>query len=305
MRESEKLKGHLMALFSVLVWGTTFVSTKTLLQDFDPVVILFLRFVLGFVALAVACPRILKTKGWREELCFMGAGLCGVTLYFLFENIALTFTFASNVGVIVSIAPIFTAVLAHFFLKGERLRTTFFIGFVFAIGGIFLISYSGASAFALNPMGDILAVLAAFVWAIYSVIMKKVGSFGYNTIQTTRRTFLYGLVFMIPVLLVYDLDWNLERLMHPVAALNFLFLGLGASALCFATWNMAVKVLGAVKTSVYIYLVPVVTLIFAALVLKEQITGLAALGTGLTLAGLVLSESRLHIKRRVAEEQMP
>ena len=65
-----------------------------------------------------------------------------------------------------------------------------------------------------------------------------------------------------------------------------------ACALCFATWNQAVKLLGAVKTGVYIYLVPVITVAASVLVLRERFTPAAAGGMALTLAGLVLSEWR-------------
>lgn len=74
--------------------------------------------------------------------------------------------------------------------------------------------------------------------------------------------------------------------------LNILFLGLGASALCFVTWNAAVKLLGAIKTSVYIYLVPVITVAASVLILQEPFTWMTAAGTALTLAGLLLSESK-------------
>ena len=73
---------------------------------------------------------------------------------------------------------------------------------------------------------------------------------------------------------------------------NLLFLGLGASALCFVTWNFAVKAMGAVKTSVYLYLVPVITVAASGLILRETITPMAGAGTALTLLGLILSEYR-------------
>jgi drug/metabolite transporter (DMT)-like permease len=133
-----------------------------------------------------------------EEVLLMGAGLCGVTLYFLLENIALTYTYASNVGVIISIAPFFTAILAHLFLAGEKLSLNFFIGFIAAIMGIFLISFNGIMVLQLNPIGDLLAVLAAGVWAVYSVLTRKISGFGYHPIQTTRRIFFYGILFMMP-----------------------------------------------------------------------------------------------------------
>jgi len=79
---------------------------------------------------------------------------------------------------------------------------------------------------------------------------------------------------------------------------NIIFLGLGASALCFVTWSFSVKILGAVKTSVYIYLVPVITLCISVAVLQEKITILSALGTTLTLLGLLVSETRFSLKKR-------
>lgn len=243
-------------------------------------------------------PKRLKIAERKQELYFAAAGLCGVTLYFLLENIALTYTFASNVGVIVSIGPFFIALLAHFFLDGEKLRVQFFIGFAAALTGIFLISFNGSTVLKLNPVGDVLAVLAAIAWAFYSILTRKISSFGCNTIQTTRRAFFYGLVFMLPALFILDFSPDAAQLLVPVNLFNLLFLGLGASALCFVTWGAAVKMLGAVKTGVYIYAVPVITVITSALVLREKITGLAAFGTVLTLAGLFISESKhLSLKK--------
>ena len=157
--------GHLSALVTILIWGTTFISTKVLLVAFEPVEILFIRFVLGLIALVIVCPHRLRGTTPRQELTFAAAGLCGVCLYYLLENIALTYTLASNVGVILSVAPFFTALLSHIVFRGEeKLRPSFFGGFVLAMAGIALISFNG-SALALNPLGDLLALLAALVWA--------------------------------------------------------------------------------------------------------------------------------------------
>ncbi|MBS6397487.1 MAG: DMT family transporter [Clostridiales bacterium] len=295
--ENKQTAGHLLALLTIIIWGTTFISTKILLVDFHPVEILFFRFIMGLLILILVCPRRLKGITRSQEITFAAAGLCGVCMYYLLENIALTFTLASNVGVIISVAPFFTAILTHLFMKDEeKLRPDFFIGFVVAMIGIFLISFNG-SKLELNPAGDLLALLAALVWACYSVLTKKIGSYGYPTILTTRRVFFYGILFMIPALFLFDFKLELTRFADPVYLFNIVYLGLGASALCFVTWNFAVKVLGAVKTSIYIYMVPVITVVTSVVILHEKITVLAGLGTVLTLAGLFLSESRLFKKR--------
>jgi drug/metabolite transporter (DMT)-like permease len=81
----------------------------------------------------------------------------------------------------------------------------------------------------------------AAVWAVYSVLSKKISTFGYQTIRTTKRVFFYGILFMLPTLFVFDFHFEPERFENPVNLFNILFLGLGASALCFVTWNVAVK----------------------------------------------------------------
>ncbi len=292
MDRKKDIQGHLFAFVTIFIWGTTFISTKILLKAISPIEILFIRFTIGFIVLLVFCPHRLKVKDRKQELYFAAAGLCGVTLYYLFENIALTYTFASNVGVIISIAPFFTAIFAHLFLDREKLRLQFFIGFAVAVMGIFLLSLNGSNNLKLNPLGDILAVLAAVVWAAYSVLTKRISGFHYNTIQATRRIFFYGLVFMVPALFIFGFEPKINQLMQPVILFNILFLGLGASALCFVTWNTSVKILGAIKTSVYIYMVPVITVITSVIVLRETITGIAVFGIVLTLSGLIISEMK-------------
>lgn len=294
----KRLAGHVAALGTILIWGTTFISTKILLGAFTPVEILFLRFTIGYTALWLVRPRKLVLAEKKQEWMFAGAGLCGITLYYLLENIALSHTLASNVGVIISIAPFFTVLFGRLFLRGERPGPRFLWGFLIAMAGIFLISFGSETALRLNPLGDLLAVLAAILWAAYSTISKKISEFGYHTVEATRRTFFYGLVFMVPALLLMDFHLEGAQLLSLKSILNLLFLGLGASALCFVTWNIAVKKLGAVKTSVYIYLVPVITVAASALILHEKLTFRMVCGIILTLAGLFLSENKHQKKEK-------
>ena len=107
---------------------------------------------------------------------------------------------------------------------------------------------------------------------------------------------------MIPALFIFGFQPNIYQMMRPVNLFNILFLGLGASALCFVTWNLAVKILGAVKTSVYIYIVPVITVVTSIAVLGETITGIGMFGILLTLAGLLISELKISPKPKEAVE---
>lgn len=298
MKNKNKL-GHITAFMTIFIWGTTFISTKILLVDFAPIEILFVRFVIGFVMLLIACPKLLKKTTFKQEVVFMAAGLSGVCLYYLVENIALTYTSASNVGVIISISPFFTALLTTIFVKNEeKLHRNFFIGFGVSIIGICMLSFQG-SQLKLNPLGDFLAVLAALLWACYAILTKKISHFGYSTILTTRRTFFYGILFMVPTLFVSDFHISMTKLVEPLYLFNFLFLGICASALCFVTWNVAVKILGAVQTSIYIYIVPVVTVVTSWLILGEKISLLSGIGILFTIFGLGISENMFLKKEEI------
>ena len=118
-------RGHLLALFTIMVWGTTFLSTSVLLRDFTPLEILIIRMALGIAALTVARPRRLRLKSRRHEWLFAGAGLTGVSMYFLLENYALTFTYSANCSVIISTAPFFVAIAVRLFLGGAPMGRSF------------------------------------------------------------------------------------------------------------------------------------------------------------------------------------
>ena len=165
---NQKTKAYAGTIFSVLIWGITFISTKILLNDFSPIEILLSRFVLGFILLMIIYPKNNKIYSKKEEALFAAAGITGITLYYLFENMALNYSLASNVGILVAVGPLFTGIFSSLILK-ERLRINFIIGFIFAIVGIAVITFNGKFILKINPLGDMLAILAAVMWGLYSV----------------------------------------------------------------------------------------------------------------------------------------
>lgn len=290
--DKKKLLGHGMACGTQIMWGATFVSTKVLLSYFLPAEVLFTRALLAFFTLLLFYPHHLKLKNPKQELAFAGAGLFGIVLYFMLENTALTMTYASNVGIIVACAPFFMAVMVGFFFKNERSGIYFYIGFVIAIAGVILISLNGQKNLQLNPLGDGLAFLAMISWGCYSALVRKIGEWEYPVIAVTRRIYFYGILFLIPVLLQQHASWKPELLLKPEVFSNFLFLGLCASAMGFLLWNLSTKWIGAVKTSVYIYVSPVVTVVLSMLVLHEKITLVSLAGSILIFIGLIISQKK-------------
>ena len=294
MKPAQQILGHLAATFTISVWGITFISTKFLLGSFTPVEIMAFRLALALLALfAVSLPSLAHSKldrqSLRDEWKFVAAGFCGVTLFFLCQNIALAYTLTANVSVLLSVAPLFTALVSRAAFK-EKLAANFFLGFTVAMIGIILIAFNGSVVLKLNPLGDLLSIVAALGWACYSALIRKINAPPGALLAVTRKVFFYGLLLLVPLLPLVGFRLGLERLTVLPNLLNLLFLGAVASALCFATWNYAVQRLGPVKTSAYIYVVPVVTIVASLLLLREPITLVAGIGMALILTGMMLSE---------------
>lgn len=304
-----KWKGVIAAMFVILVWGITFVNTKALLVQFSALEIQVLRFALGWIALAFfgKFERIGRFERWQDERWFVLMGVFGVAVYQLLENCAIHFTNASNVSILVCMCPLLTAVTSRL-LPGRRapLPALFFVGFAIAITGVVMVSMNGISEFHFNPLGDILAALAMLSWVVYSNMVDGMNKRGYAQTFVIRRMFFWALVAMVPFVMYgltnagkaamdgslavsLDVAANAERFTSLMNYVNLCFLGLLASAACFVLWNFALGVIGTVRCTVGLYLLPAITVVFAYVFLKEELTLVSAVGAVLVLAGVVVS----------------
>ncbi len=287
MKHQNRLTGYCFAAFTVVVWGSTFISSKVLLEFYTPAQIMLTRFILAYCALWLLRPKRLALTLKQEGVFFL-LGLLGCTAYFYTENTALSYTLASNVSIIVAAAPIFTAILAHF-AGEERFRASTLAGFLVAFSGVILVVCNGTFVLKLNPKGDLLALAAAVCWAIYSVLLRR-ASRGLDSILVTRRTMFWGIVTALPLVAAEGVPYPTAPLLTVSGIANFLFLGLVGSALCFVLWNKAFRILGVVTTNTFIYLMPFITIVAARIFLDEPISPLALLGAVLITAGVVLSQ---------------
>lgn len=297
-KKNSQVLGHILAFFTVFVWGITLISTKILLKNFKPIEILFFRFLIAFFVLYAISPKNSYKITNKQMFIISLDGLCGITLYYLFENISLTYTLASNFSIISSFAPFFTAIFAFFLMKNEeKINKNFFIGCFIAIIGIILVFYN-TTKLNLSPKGDILAAVAIIFFAIYSILVRIIARFKIPITIITKNIFLSGIVFLIPFLFLFNFKFGFSRFISPINLLNILFLGIIASGFCFFTYNKAIQILGAVKTSIYIDLIPIITVIFSSIILKEPITKILILGIFLTLLGLFISQLKLKNKNK-------
>lgn len=281
----------ILALITIIIWSSTFISTKILLNVFSPIEILVYRFALAYLLMFIAYPHVHKIESIKTELKIFLAGLTGGTIYFVAENFALKFSLASNVSLLVSTAPILTALLAHFFLKNEKITRNIIVGCLVAFTGVALVILNGKFILKLNPLGDILAIASALSWAIYSIIIKKVNS-KYSALYITRKIFFYTLLTVLPVLLISPVKLDFTPLLDWKIAANLLFLTVFASCIAYVVWSKVIWVFGATKANNFIYFIPLFTLAESSVILGEKLTSFALAGASLIFAGVYITSRK-------------
>ena len=152
-----------------------------------------------------------------------------------------------------------------------------------------LVVFNGQFLLKLNPRGDLLTFGAAITWVIYSILVLRLEK-RYPPTMITRKIFFYGVVTLAPYFLFRPEHLTVELLTRPTVIGNILYLGIAASLICYWTWNMVIRRLGAIRATNYLYLNPIVAMITAHIVLGERITPLALAGTALIIFGVSVAQ---------------
>ena len=286
-KKSSLILIHLCALLAVSVWGTSFVSTKVLLDNGVHAVEIYLyRFFIAYLILLCICHKKLWANSLRDEMLLAVCGLTGGSIYFIAENTALNYTLTSNVSLLTTLAPLLTTLLIGILYKNERPNAWVYVGSGVAMLGVVCIIFKEGFNLKVMPLGDLLALSAAFSWAIYAIVLRKISPV-YTTLFITRKTFFYGLLTALPFLAAEPEICPLSTLFSPVVIGNILFLALVASLLSYLIWAQTVRFLGAIKASNYLYVQPIVTMIFSAIVFTDDpLTFVGCLGCVLIIGGI-------------------
>jgi drug/metabolite transporter (DMT)-like permease len=259
---------------------------------------LILRLTISIVVLFIIYPKINKEMESKSEILFIlsGASLAG---YFIFENTALELTYSSNVGLLVALSPLFTAIIVSIKEKKSYFIPKNIIGLSLALFGVGLVVFGKEGIVGVNPLGDILAMSAALMFSFYTGFLSDVTK-EYHIIQKTRKVFIYVLLTLLIYALITKESIVISTTKTSVL-LGILYLGIMASSFAFIFWNKSIELIGTFKTNLFIYLVPAFTMIFSAIIFDDPVTLLKIIGAILILTGLYITErkKRLFLKKKL------
>mgnify|MGYP002857647605 CR=1 FL=1 len=280
---------HVIAILVILAWGVSFPFTKILLANgITPTEIFVYRTIVAYLGLLVISRFKVSFWGWRDETLALLCGLTGGTLYFVLQNVALNMTLLSDVVIVIAINPLLTTILAAFFLKEERFSWKILLSSAVAFAGVAVVTLRDGFVWGNGLLGNILAFLAALSWAVYSVLLKRVQG-RHSTLSITRKVMFYGVLCASPLMLLQTLT-PISTLLRPDLLANMLFLALICSMAAFFIWNLVIKKIGAIRSSNYLYLDPIISILMGVILIGEKVTTIAVIGCALVLIGVIMVE---------------
>jgi drug/metabolite transporter (DMT)-like permease len=282
----------------VLVWGSAFSVSKVGVQELPP---LFLALMRNAVATLVLLPFYLAVRKKAARLDpgpvplgkIILLGLTGITFFYAFFNISLTYTGAAMGSLIQGIMPLVIVIPAAVFLK-EKITGKVIAGILISIAGVILVGFIGQQDQRGSITGNILMACSVCCWAAFTLISRSMNNF--HPIPLTFFVTLAGTIMLIPCALMEG--WNQPL---PVISSNgwmaIAYLGILSSAICYILYNQSLKILTAAQASNFLNLDPVIGSAIALIFLKEHFSSLQFAGGALVLVGVWLSSGTSEEKQ--------
>ncbi len=280
---------HLELLGVVAIWAGTFVATKWVLLEIPPAASALLRYVIAAGLLWLIYRRRREPVARGDYGAFGLLGLTGVTLYYLLQHYGIRYTNATDAALLISLSPAFIGVISWFWTR-ERIKSQAWLGMVLALSGAALVIGKGQAVWQNAHQrigGDLLILLTAVAWAVYSVGGKKLLA-KYRPLTLIAVTTVIGTVLLAPFALGELFAINYAKLTLRTW-LCLLYLGGAASVYGYLAWYRGLQRLPALTVGSYLYFRPLLTGVVAAILLKEQVGWAVVFGGGLIIAGTYLT----------------
>lgn len=284
---NNRQKGIIAMLVAVFVWGISFINIRVAMEVMGAMTLGALRFLMATVILFIIMKvrKVDLTINKKDLPLFIIAAGIGITVYFYFENNGVKYTSASIASIIIGAIPVFS-VISEALIYKKKLSKVLITSVLLSVIGVGLIV--GIDISDIENGGSLLGYLmmfgAVFSWIIYSIANKPLFE-RYDQAPITFYQSLIGLIFFLPFVPFEQNHWeafNLEIFGH------VFFLAAFASALGFYLYLKGLDYLGISESSIYINLIPVVTVIFSYFWLGETLNFMQLVGGGIVIASVYL-----------------
>ncbi|MCS6802654.1 MAG: DMT family transporter [Chloroflexota bacterium] len=290
-REPGAAGAYLRLLGASLAWGGGAIAVKYAVLALPPVAMAFARYLIAVAILAALLALTRRRWPRRDDLPLLFLlGLTGVFGFAVPFNAGLQFTGAGEGSVLTAISP-FVSFLFAAWLLGDRLTARRLVAGGISLGGVAVLVSGGPPATAISPnrvLGDLLVLIAAVNWGVYSVLVRLIQQRGVELLAMTTWSMIIGVALMA-LALPFEPRPIVWQALGPDVLAAVLYAGLVSSVLAYLWWNESVRRIGPARASLFTNLNPVVAVVIAAVLFGEWFTPLQAAGAALVIAGLVIA----------------
>lgn len=269
----------LYAVTAAALWGTSFPITKIALDGVSPVLLAFLRYLLASI-LFLVLSLFYKNFYHIKIKNFAILGILSVTMPTILQNIGLQYTSAYITGFLQSTGPIYTVILAYFFLQ-ETITRYKVLGILLALGGTYVITSPEGGG---DIFGNLLVLSSAICYSLGGIVAKRTLNQGYTPVQIVAFSSVFGTLFLFPAAIFEHGTAASESIPY------ILFLAIFTTFFSYTLWYSAMKRTELSKLSFFVFLIPIFSIIFSALLLQEEMRALTLAAGFVAVCGVAIAQ---------------
>ncbi|MBE0492118.1 MAG: DMT family transporter [Sulfurospirillum sp.] len=282
---------------AMLVWASSFIALKSAIGPLGPMSVIFGRMVIASICFLYFIKQFSKLSFEKKDVKYIALMVFfEPCLYFIFEAKALQYTTAAQAGMITSMMPLITAIIAGIVLK-ELITKKMLLGYFVALVGAILLSLNATSdANASNPLlGNTLEFLAMVCGSGYAISIRYLSAKFSALFLTAIQSFV-GVFFFMPFA-IWEY-FNVPMQITTDALLWVLYLGIVVTLCGYGMFNFALSRIEASKALAYVNLTPVFTVILAFFILGERLKFIEIIASGIILTGVFISQMPIFLRKR-------
>lgn len=294
-----QISGIFFAVGATVIWSGNFIIARGVHDAIPPITLAFFRWLVAFIVITPFSFKyfIKDYKIIRESYKYiLLTSFLGITLFNTLIYIAGHSTEAINLSLIAITTPVFIIIFSRIFFK-EKISFISITGVTLALSGIILLICKGSINVLLNisfSPGDLWMLSAAVIFSLYTLLIRKKPE-GIGTMSFLFVTFGLGLIMLIPFF-IYEISVNNTAVYNINVIVSILYAGIFASIGGFVLWNKAIAMIGASKSGIIYYSLPLFSTLWAILILGETVQSVHFISMILIVSGIIIATKKHKIK---------
>ena len=285
MREANKFDIFLLVLLG-LIWGSSFFNIKIATYSYQPITLALVRVIFASLPLIILCKyKKIKIEAFSKEWkSYSLIGLCNIAIPFILIAIGTSKINSYLAAMLMSTTPLTGTILAHFFIKDEKINFFKAVGVLVGFSGVLFLFLDKIVINESNYIFALITILGSTFYSIGGILTLKIKNKGNENVTTS--TTIWSLIFLLPMSIILEKPWLANPTLE--STLSLLYLGIVATGLAWLIRFRILSVNGLVFQTQVAYLIPIFGIFFGYFLMNEVITWRALVSLGIIIASIYI-----------------